>query len=125
MTLGLDIDDTITRHPGFFALLSRAFVEAGHRVVIVTMRTDRERAAADLDRLGIAWTVLHTVPRALSAERYWRWKGEVCRAEGVDVFFDDSADVLEHMPDATVPFLALDLRRHPVHLLREFADGEE
>jgi hypothetical protein len=55
---------------------------------------------------------------------HWRWKAAICAAESVDVFFDDSADVLEHTPPSTVPFLALDLRRHAIGLLREFADEE-
>ena len=36
MVIGIDIDDTITRNPQFFAILSSAFVKAGHRVIIIT-----------------------------------------------------------------------------------------
>ena len=32
ITIALDIDETITAHPGFFAFISQALVQAGHRV---------------------------------------------------------------------------------------------
>lgn len=125
VTLGLDIDDTITRHPAFFALVSASFIAAGHRVVIITMRTDRAGAEAELARHGIQWTELHVFPEDLHWSKLWPWKGDVCRERGVDVFFDDSPDILVHMPASTVPFLTVDLARHPLHRMLEAEDIEE
>ena len=40
MVIGLDIDGTITRHPEFFAFISQALVQGGHRLVVITFRKD-------------------------------------------------------------------------------------
>ena len=122
MTVGLDIDDTITRHPAFFAFVAAALIAGGHRVVIITLRVDRDRAITDLARLGVPWTELHCYPDAPPVPPYWSWKGEVCRQCGVDLYFDDSPDILEHIPKGTIPFLAVDLTRHDIALLREAED---
>jgi len=123
MVVGLDIDDTITRHPVFFAFLSGALVAAGHRVLIITMRVDRERAEADLRTMGVVWNELYTFPEDGPYTPYWKWKGDLCRQHGVELFFDDSPDILEHMPEGTFPLLALDLARHRIGRIRE-GDGE-
>jgi hypothetical protein len=122
MVIGLDIDDTITRHPEFFAFLSAAAIATGHRVLILTMRVDRAHAESDLRAMGIVWSELHTFPEDRTAAGYWSWKGELCRQHGVDLYFDDSPDILEHMPPSTFPFLALDLPRHRVGRIRECDD---
>lgn len=93
MTLGLDIDDTITRHPAFFAFLATSLIAAGHRVVILTMRVDRVRASADLARMGVPWSELHCCPDDPPYPDCWSWKGELCRKLGVDLFFDGPAGV--------------------------------
>ena len=74
--------------------------------------------------MGVRWSTLHVFPEDRPYRAYWQWKGEVCRAEGVELFFDDSPDILEHIPPETIPFLALNLQRHKIHLLRE-AEGFE
>lgn len=85
MTLGLDIDDTITRHPAFFALVAAAMLDAGHRVVIITMRVDRPRAMADLARMGVRRSTLHVFPEDGVAGEYCRLKIDICRIEAVDL----------------------------------------
>lgn len=74
MIIAFDIDDTITRHPPFFAVLSRALVEAGHQVLIITFRDDPTVTAEDLRcRPTCRWTrrrTLEVMPnRALATSR--------------------------------------------------------
>ena len=45
MKVALDIDDTITRCPDFFAFLSKALKDAGHHVYVVSYRADRDATA--------------------------------------------------------------------------------
>lgn len=103
LTIALDIDETITAHPGFFAFLSQAAVAAGHTVLIITFREDRKTAEADLSGWGITWTKLITSSFAEHMEHgVDEWKGWVCREHGVDIFFDDMAEVMEHVDDSVM-----------------------
>ena len=105
MVVGLDIDDTITLHPEFFAIISRALVAAGHRVVVITFRDDRVTTEADLRAWGIVYSelVLGTANEVLSAG-VDEWKGAVCRRHGVEVFFEDDLDVLRHVDPSVACF---------------------
>lgn len=105
MTIALDIDDTITRHPAFFALVSRALVQAGHRVLIITFRDEAGRAdtEADLAGWGIAYDEL--ICRSMAScdlAEVDAWKAAVCREHGVEMFFEDDAAVLAHVDEQTV-----------------------
>ena len=105
MTIAFDIDDTITRHPAFFALLSQALVQAGHRVLIITFRDQAGRADTEADLAGwgiayhelICWSMACCDPADVDA-----WKGTVCREHGVDVFFEDDPLPTRHCPRQTV-----------------------
>lgn len=108
MVIGLDIDDTITRHPVFFAFLSRALIDAGHQVVIITFRACRESADADLRAWGVACSqlVLGT-PDEVMAAGVDQWKSSVCERLGVEVFFDDDPTVLRHVDPRVACFMAI------------------
>jgi hypothetical protein len=112
MVIALDIDDTITRHPAFFALISQALIQAGHRVLIITFRDEAGRAdtEADLDGWGIAYDELICWSMAsCDLAEVDAWKAAVCRAHGVEIFFEDDANVLAHVDEETVcmqPFSA-------------------
>lgn len=124
MVIALDIDDTITRHPPFFSVLSQALVAAGHTVVIITYRQDREEAAGALEGWGIAYDTLVTHSLEIElAEGYdpEQWKARVCREHGVEVFFEDSARVLKHVDPGTLCLLAVDPDRHDLDRLGEDA----
>jgi hypothetical protein len=106
LTIALDIDETITAHPQFFAFLSQAAIAAGHTILIITFREDRESTEADLQSWGIAWTTLITSSLAEHMEHgVDEWKGWVCRQHGVDVFFDDMAEVMEHVDESVMCLL--------------------
>ena len=101
MIIALDIDDTITRRPEFFSHLSRSLVAAGHRVLIITYKQDRDSAEADLRSWGIAYDLLITSTLESCLEHgVEQWKAAVCREHGVDVFFEDDPDVLRHVDDS-------------------------
>ncbi len=105
MKVALDIDDTITRHPAFFAFLSKALLDAGHEVVILTFREDRASTAADLAGWGIVYT--HLITSTLDAHFKHgvnAWKGAMCKQHRIDLFFEDSMEVLRHVDGGTVCF---------------------
>jgi len=105
MKVALDIDDTITRHPAFFAFLSKALLDAGHEVVILTFREDRTSTAADLAGWGVVYTDLITSTLDAHLEHgVNEWKGAMCQQHGIDLFFEDSMEVLQHVPEPTVCF---------------------
>ena len=112
MVIGLDIDDTITRHPAFFAFLSQALIDAGHKVVIITFRGERESTEADLREWGIAYSELflgtYEAVREVGVDE---WKSTVCQRHGVEVFFEDDADVLRHVDPGVACFMAVDHAR--------------
>ena len=109
MIIGLDIDDTITRHPEFFSFLSQALVEAGHRVIIITFRESREETAAELAAWGIAYNDLVTVDfDACVKHGAEEWKGVVCREHGVEILFEDDPDVLRHVDDSVLCMMPVD-----------------
>lgn len=100
LVIALDIDDTITAHPAFFAFLSQSAIAAGHEVLIITFREDRVAAESDLRALGIVWSKLITSTVVEHLEHgIDEWKGWVCREHAVDIFFDDMPEVMEHVDE--------------------------
>lgn len=80
-------------------------IDAGHEVVILTFRENRKTTAADLAGWGIAYTDLITSTLAAHFEHgVNEWKGAMCKHHGIDLFFEDSMEVLEHVDGATVCF---------------------
>jgi hypothetical protein len=103
--IALDIDDTITLHPAFFAAMSRAMRDAGHGIVVITLRESEQSARDDLEAMGIVFDrIVCATPEAI-AEHGYAWKASVCRALGVDVFFEDSPRILSHVDPRTLAFL--------------------
>ena len=85
MIIGLDIDDTITRHPEFFSFLSGALIQAGHQVIIITFREDRPATEAYLSQCNIAYSELITSTLESSFEYgIDQWKSAMCKKHGVD-----------------------------------------
>lgn len=106
MKVALDIDDTITRCPEFFALLSKALINEGHEVHIITFRMPEEPIAEELNHLGIKFTALHTKGE-FEPNDVVGWKAEVCQRLGIDVFFEDMLDVAKMVMPPTVVFTPL------------------
>ncbi|MCA9298027.1 MAG: HAD family hydrolase [Phycisphaerales bacterium] len=119
MTIAFDIDDTITRHPGFFSFLTGALIDAGHRVIIITFRDDRESAMESLEEMGVRYTELVTSSREEHEEfGLFEWKGEVCRRHGVEVFFEDDAAVLQYVDPSIVSLMVVDHEQHDLSRTR-------
>lgn len=114
MIIGLDIDNTITRHPEFFASMTRRLTADGHRIVIITFREDREHTVQALSEWGICYDVLVTsTVQAHLDHGVDEWKGVVCRQQGVEIFFEDDPTVLRHVDPSVVCFMPVDPRWIP------------
>ena len=94
-TLGLDLDGLLDEANELFVFLSGCWPG---RVVIVTCRDNRERAAADLKRLGIEYDELVLV-RTLDA------KAAVIVDHNIDIYFDDQPECLKGISDRVHVFL--------------------
>jgi hypothetical protein len=103
MVIGLDIDDTITRNSEFFSFLSQAAVNAGHKVIIITFREDREVVQKALKEWNIAYDELITSTLESSFQYGVNgWKAAMCRENKIDVFFDDDLSVIKHIDASTL-----------------------
>ena len=103
MIVGLDIDDTITRCPEFFSLLTRALIEADHEVIIITFRQDRDARQADLEQWDVSYSELLTSTLDDCLEHgVNEWKAIMCRRYGVEIFFEDDPQVIEHVDASTI-----------------------
>jgi hypothetical protein len=118
LIVAIDIDDTITRHPEFFAFLTRSLVEAGHEVLIVTFRIDRENAELELREWGISYTELLTPsPDPESEEGTDKWKAQLCATRCVDVFFEESPEVLRLLGPTVLGLMPVDMSRYDLNRL--------
>jgi uncharacterized HAD superfamily protein len=88
-TLGIDIDGTIEESPQFLKVLSNTWPG---RVVIITCRNDRVKAAADLSKWGIYYD--HLVLARLLSD-----KPKQIADNHVDVFIDDQDECLQDIPE--------------------------
>ena len=112
MVVGLDIDDTITRHPEFFAFLSNALINAGHKVIIITFRENRKVTEDYLKQCGIAYSQLITSTLD-SCFEYGvdEWKSAMCRKYNVEILFDDDANIIKHMNESTLCMMPIETLR--------------
>ncbi len=123
MNIALDIDDTITKNPRFFSLLSRSIRGAGGRVYIVTSRGNadgvKEKTRQELASYGIEFDALFIIADSGSQkqipcphgnlDRYQKYlwqKVKTCLDYSVDIVFDDDPKVVslfeEYAPDIQV-----------------------
>ena len=100
MNIGIDLDDTISSSPEFFAVLSAAFLAAGHAVHVVTYREPGTESlvAQELRAHGVPFTALHLPD---PGERPPTFKARVAASLGLDWMIDDSPEVLARMPAGT------------------------
>ena len=97
MIVAIDLDNTITDAPEFFAVLTKALIDSGHAVHVITYREPgtEDRARADLDALGIRYSELH-LPQDWCEPA--AWKAGLAADLGVQIFIEDSPEVLARMP---------------------------
>lgn len=116
MNFRIDIDDTITRCPAFFAFTSKALRSAGHKVYILSYREDRGFAEEDLAEYGIEYDELvlpadediRGVPWQEWKGAAARWKAETCRQHGIDIFFEDMPEVVNALDSTVTVFMPVD-----------------
>lgn len=89
--LGIDIDGCVDEATGFFRTLTQIWPG---RVCVVSFRSNREKAVADLARYGIRYDELFLV-KSLDG------KAEVIVRERISVFFDDQPECLRDIPETT------------------------
>lgn len=117
MRLGLDIDNTITADPRFFARIAAHWRLSCGEVHVVTTRNDQGRSGTldQLRRLGIPFDAIHFLPRmdpdrAFDGptgldwyQRYLYGKVAYCLGHGITHVVDDDSKVLSlfcnHAPD--------------------------
>lgn len=96
LKVGLDLDGTIDHIPDFFQILSKATLDAGGIVHVITFRDSENEARQYLKKLGIKYSELHLPGGEPSAPE---WKARLARELRLDVFFEDSLEVLRALPD--------------------------
>ena len=87
-TLGIDLDGCVDEAPSFFNILSHVWPGD---VIVVTYRSDREKAIADLEKHGIKFTDVVLV-NSFDA------KAEVIAERGISFYIDDQPEMLKNIP---------------------------
>ena len=109
MRVAFDVDDTITRCPEFFALLSRALRAGRSQVYIITFREDREGTEQELREWGIEYDELvMATDGELDACGFYRWKADACRRRKIDIFFEDMPEVINLLDESTIAMMPID-----------------
>jgi len=109
MRVALDIDDTITRHPEFFALVSKALIDAGHAVYVISYREGQDEVEGDLREMGIAFTeVILPAAGELVEQGFYEWKANVCKRLEIGIFFEDMPEVVNELDQSTLGLVPFD-----------------
>lgn len=87
-TLGIDLDGCVDESPRFFSILSQVWPG---NVIVVTYRSDREKAIFDLERHGIKFTDVVLVSS-------FDAKAEVIKDRGISFYIDDQPEMLKNIP---------------------------
>lgn len=86
--LGIDLDGCVDESPRFFGILSQVWPGD---VIVVTYRSDRDKAIADLENHGIKFTYVVLVSS-------FDAKAEVIKEWGINVYIDDQPEMLKNIP---------------------------
>lgn len=105
--MALDLDDCITAWPEWFAWLSRALRRDQHEVIVLTLRRDPDCARKDLERLGVQYDRLETLPEERRTDLFG-WKAERCRALSVSVLVDDMPEIANRVDPQTLVLVPRD-----------------
>ena len=110
MHICLDIDDTITYQPEFFARMTAAFADA--RVTVVTFRTDFDAATQCLEELNIRYNQLIVSTDSeygrTNGESLPEWKSRLINTMKPDLFFEDMPEVVALIDDEIAVFQPCD-----------------
>ena len=110
MHICLDVDETITYAPAFFAALCDKFAEA--RVTIVTFRTDKTETERYLNSIGVRFNrvVVSTDPDhgKTADQSLYEWKANFVNRMRPDMFFEDMPEVVARVDPSILVFMPCD-----------------
>lgn len=86
-TLGIDLDGCVDESPTFFNILSHVWPGD---VIVITFRSDRDKAVADLEKHGIRFTDVVLVSS-------FEAKAEVIAERGISFYIDDQPEMLKNV----------------------------
>jgi len=86
-TLGIDLDGCVDESPSFFNILTHVWPGD---VIVITFRSDRDKAIADLEKHGIRFT------EVVLAESF-EAKAEIIAERGVSFYIDDQPEMLKNV----------------------------
>jgi hypothetical protein len=87
-TLGIDLDGCVDESPPFFNTLTHSWPG---EVIIVTFRSDREKAVFQLNEYGIRFTDVVLVSS-------FEAKAEIIVQRGISFYIDDQPEMLKNIP---------------------------
>ena len=125
MKFGFDIHGVSDKYPKTFAAMSKALVDAGHEVHVLTGPPWNDRIKKELEDIGITYTHFFSIldylkekgvpitwddrGRGWADKEHWNVaKAEYCRDNDIDLHIDDSDEYHEHF---TTPYLLMIKRR--------------
>lgn len=87
MNIGLDYDDTITRDPAMWMSIISIMQQSGHKVYIVTWRTEKE--CKEIPAIILEW-VDGTYPTSRKAKEKYMYSQGI----RIDVWIDDNPSAI-------------------------------
>lgn len=110
MHICLDVDDTITYAPGFFAGLCYKFADA--QITIVTFRSDLAKTKQYLDSVGVRYDrVIVSADEEhgrSKTESLHEWKANFVNRLRPDIFFEDMPEVVALIDPGILVFMPCD-----------------
>lgn len=94
-TLGIDLDGCVDEAPGFFHILTTVWPGD---VIVVTFRSDREKAIADLEKHRVRFTDVVLV-------NSFDQKAEVIAERQISYYIDDQPEMLKNISAKTAVML--------------------
>jgi len=96
MKVGLDLDNTITAAPWFYAALTSGLHHFGHQIFIISFRDDSAcsltRAKNELKEHKIIYDHIMLAP--ISEINIGKWKARIIDQYRIDLMIDDMPEVL-------------------------------
>ncbi len=75
---------------------------------MITFRSDHSLAAAELAENGVVFSQLIVANQdEIDAMGFAQWKGLLCQNLGVEIFFDDMPEVINHLPPGTIGMMSV------------------
>ncbi len=110
MHICLDVDDTITYAPKFFAGLCDRFADA--RITIVTFRANKAQTEEYLDSVGVRYdqVLVSTDPDhgKAATQSLHEWKANLVNRLRPDIFFEDMPEVVTLVDASILVFMPCD-----------------